>query len=321
MTKNITTTTSRRKFLKISAFCMSIPFGSSLLNAKSLEKTSWEGVALGAKGSMTLFHKDPVYAKESLNICTKEIARLEKIFSLFDKNSSISSLNKNGFLNHPPKELVEVLQYAHNISQNTKGAFDVTVQPLWTVHADYFSTKNKKKNISQFKKNIQKAKKLVSYKKLQINSKKITFEKKGMQITLNGIAQGYITDQITHILKKRGYSNVLVNLGEINTIGGYSKKRDWNIATPYLKDIEYLTLNNNAIASSGGYGTQFNEKYHHLFDTKTGTSANNIHSVTVKAETALLADALSTAIYVMPLKESQKIKNLYPNIEIYHTNS
>jgi len=307
---------TRRKFLKITAVSLALPFTSSILLANNIEKTTWKGVALGAKSNMILFHKNPSYSKDTLDICINEVRRLEKIFSLFDKNSSITLLNTQGFILNPPKELVEVLKFAHNISQNTKGAFDVTIQPLWTAHANFFKSKDKN-NINKLKESIQKAKKLVSYKNLSIDKKEIRFKQKGMQITLNGIAQGYITDKITNILKEKGFSNVLVNLGEINSIGGYDQKRDWNIATPYLKDTKYLTINNKAIASSGGYGTKFNEKYHHLFDTKTGTSANYINSVTIKAKSAMLADAISTAVYVMPEKESKKLESIYPNIEIY----
>ena len=304
---------NRRKFLNITAMTLAIPFCSNSLFANLQEKITWTGIALGADSNMTLFHKDKSYAKESLNICINEIKRLENIFSLFDNNSSISQLNKEGYILNPQKELVEVLNFANNISENTNGAFDVTVQPLWIIHKSY----SKHKNIAILNDEIQKVKNLISYKNIEINKNKIYFKKENMQITLNGIAQGYITDKITYILKERGFTNVLVNLGEFNSIGGYDENRDWNIATPYLNDIKYLKLNNNAIASSGGYGTRFDEKYHHLFDTKTGTSANYINSVTIKASNAMLADALSTAVFVMSEKQREKIKSRYPNIEIY----
>ena len=304
---------NRRKFLNITAMTLALPFCSNSLFANIQEKITWKGIALGADSNMTLFHKDKSYAKESLNICINEIKRLENIFSLFDNNSSISQLNKKGYILNPPKELVEVLNFANNISENTNGAFDVTVQPLWIIHKSY----SKHKNIAILNDEIQKVKNLISYKNIEINKNKIYFKKENMQITLNGIAQGYITDKITYILEQRGFTNVLVNLGEFNSIGGYDENRDWNIATPYLNDIKYLKLNNNAIASSGGYGTRFDEKYHHLFDTKTGTSANYINSVTIKASNAMLADALSTAVFVMSEKQREKIKSRYPNIEIY----
>lgn len=303
---------SRRKFLTISATSIALALSPSILDAKTnQEKITWSGTALGAQSNMTLFHKNPTFAKKTLSICVNEIKRLENIFSLFIPNSSISELNKNGILKNPPKELVEVLSFANTISEQTNGAFDVTVQPLWLAYSKYFNKKDKLQNA------INKAKKLISYKNIQINEEKISFKKTNVQITLNGIAQGYITDKITNILRQKGFTNVLVDLGEFNSIGGYDKNRDWNIATPYLKDISYLKLNNQAIASSGGYGTRFNKKYHHLFDAKTGTSANYVNSCTVKAKNAMLADAIATSVCVMQKNKSIELKKIYPNIEIY----
>ena len=302
---------SRRKFLTITASSLTLALTPNILIAKQQEKISWSGVALGAESNMTLFHHNPLYAKDTLDICINEIKRLENIFSLFIPNSSISKLNEKGGLRNPPKELVEVLTFSNKISKQTNGAFDVTVQPLWLAHSKYFNKKEK------LQKAIEDARRLVSYKNISINKEEISFKKLGVQITLNGIAQGYITDVITNILKERGFTNVLVDLGEFNSIGGYDKNRDWNIATPYLKDIPYLKLNNQAMASSGAYGTRFNKKYHHLFDVTTGTSANYLKSVTVRAKNAMLSDALATAISVMPLKDSKKLKDIYPNIEIY----
>ena len=302
---------SRRKFLTISATSLALVLTPNILKASIQEKVSWKGIALGASSNMTLFHKDISYAKDTLNICLNEIKRLENIFSLFIPTSSISQLNEKGILKNPPKELVEVLDFANNISKQTNGAFDVTVQSLWLAHSRYFDKPNKLKKV------LQKSKKLVSYKNIHISKKEISFKQENVQITLNGIAQGFITDKITEILKAKGFTNVLVDLGEFNAIGGYDKSRDWNIATPYINNIPYLKLNNHAMASSGGYGTQFNKKYHHLFDTKTLTSANYVQAVTVKAKSAMLADALATAICVMPKKRSKKLKNIYPNIEIY----
>ena len=307
---------SRRKFLKISASSLALPFATHLLANNNREKISWQGFALGANSSMTLFHHNSTYAKKTLDICIQEIHRLEKIFSIYDKKSSISLLNQNGYIKNPPKELLEVVKFAHGISKNTNGAFDITIQPLWDVHENFFKSEHKQDTVT-LKQKIKKVQKLISYKNISINKKKISFKQKNMKITLNGIAQGYITDKITNILRDKNFTNVLVDLGEFNSIGGYDDKRDWNIATPYLKNMDYITLNNKAVASSGGYGTTFDKNHHHLFDTKTGTSAQYISSVTVTAPNAMLADALSTAVYVMPLKESQKLKHIYSDIEIY----
>lgn len=301
---------SRRKFLNISA--SAFVFSILPLQGKSIQKESvWKGVSLGAESSMKLFHQDQSYSNSIIKECLNEINRLEKIFSIYDKKSIISKLNKKGKIINPPKELVEVINFANNISKQSNGAFDISVQPLWNIHKHY-SSKEK-----VLVKKIQKIKKLINWKNIVINENEIFFKQKGMAITLNGIAQGYITDKITHLLKSKGFTNVLVNLGEIKTIGNHPQNRDWNISTPYLNNKQYISLNNNAIASSGAYGTKFNKNSHHLFNTKSGKSANYLNSVSVVASSAMLADAISTTIAVMPKEEGKEFMKIYPNVRVY----
>lgn len=299
---------SRRKFLSVSAICI----GSQLL-AKNIEnkKITWEGIALGAPSTMTLYHHDISYAKSVLKKCELEIIRLENIFSLYRKNSSINQLNKNGYLNNPPKELLELITFSNLISKQTKGAFDISIQPLWQVYSKYHN------NEKILKQKVEEVKKLVSYKNISFNEKQISFKEKNMAITLNGIAQGYISDQISQLLKKEGFTNVLVDLGEINALGQHPSKRDWNISTPYLKDLKYIPLNNKAMASSGAYGTRFNEKYHHLINAKKAVSVDYINSVTVVASSATLADVLATAIAVSSKSRREKIMKTYPKVKVY----
>ena len=299
---------SRRKFISISAVCI----GSQLL-AKDIEykKITWEGIALGAPSSMTLYHHDISYAKSVLKKCELEVMRLENIFSLYRKNSNINQLNKNGYLNNPPKELLELITFSNLISKQTKGAFDISIQPLWQIYSKYHH------NEKLLKEKVDKVKKLVSYKNISFNEKQISFKEKNMAITLNGIAQGFISDKISELLRKEGFSNVLVDLGEINALGQHPSKRDWNISTPYLKDISYLSLNDKAMASSGAYGTRFNKKYHHLINANKAISVDYIDSVTVVAKSATLADVLATAIAVLPKKGRGELMKIYPKVKVY----
>ena len=310
---------SRRKFISISG----IAIGMSLLPTNVMasdEKVTWNGTALGAQANMSLYTKDVRYTKQIIQECVTEIRRLERVFSLFHRDSAVVQLNKKGVLHNPPKELVEVLTFAQTISQQSKGAFDVTVQPLWILHASHFAKKDADKD-GPSQDEIIKAKKAVGWKSLDIQKDKIQFNKTGMSVTLNGIAQGYITDKITELLENRGFTNVLIDLGEMRALGNHPSGRTWQVAAPYSREVSnnegYIKLSNQAVASSGGYGTSFNKKYHHLFNPHSGTSANYVKSVSIVASSAMLADALSTTVAVMPKKEARKLLNLYPNITAY----
>ena len=93
---------SRRKFLTITACSIASTLPFHKLHAHAKETVSWKGIALGAEATMTLFHEDKNYAKQILKSCLLEIQRLEGIFSLYNNNSSISKLNKDGVLTNPP---------------------------------------------------------------------------------------------------------------------------------------------------------------------------------------------------------------------------
>ena len=310
---------SRREFISISSLTLGLFVFPLSLQAKT-QKISWSGKALGSNANITLYHENESYAKNSLKKCIKEITRLEKIFSLFRADSSLVYLNKNGFINNPPKELVELLNFANRISFISNGAFDVTVQPLWELHSRYYS-KNKDFESKEFQKDLKKVKKSIGWNKVSIYSKRIEFKEKDMSITLNSIAQGFITDKITEFLVQKGFSNALINLGEIRGLGNHNNGQTWKIG--FLEENRsssfpnYIELKNKAVSTSGGYGTKFNEKYHHLFNPKTGTSANFVKSVTILAPSATLADALSTTIAVLPKEDAIRLLKEFKNIDSY----
>ena len=129
-----------------------------------------------------------------------------------------------------------------------------------------------------------------------------------MGLTLNGIAQGYVTDRIIGILRDNGFDRVLSDLGrsEICVIGRHPDNRPWQVGLADPRQPEkfalVMDLVQGSLCTSGGYGTKFEAtgKYHHLFDTATGGSSGHYIATSVFAPSAMVADALSTALYVTP---------------------
>ncbi len=146
---------------------------------------------------------------------------------------------------------------------------------------------------------------------VSVSSEEISFARPGMALTLNGIAQGYITDQVADRLRAGGLRHVLVELGETRGIGTHPEGRPWRIGIPNPDGslAGKVNLIDEAMATSGGYGTPFDEegRWHHIFDPRTGLSTHHHRSVTVLAPTATEADALATAFSVMPEQEAAKI--------------
>lgn len=265
----------------------------------------WRGQVLGAEATILLSGMEQSAARRLVLRCLNEAARLEEIFSLYRRNSAVSRLNRDGELQNPPRELVGLLTQCRQISEATGGAFDVTVQALWKLYAAHFSSPGPDPAGPG---EAARARALmdVDYAAIDIARRRIAFGRPGISITLNGIAQGYITDRIVDLLQDHGVNDVFVDLGETRALGEHPSGRPWAVglvdpAQPQ-RLARSIAIGNEAVASSGGYGTVFDPAglNHHLFDRFSGSSAKYNLGVTVVAPTATTADALSTAMSVMP---------------------
>jgi FAD:protein FMN transferase len=290
----------RRRFIRIAAAAAGMP----LLGAASAATPVhvWRGVALGAMASLQLAHEDGRAARALIERCTAEIARLEAIFSLFRRESAISRLNASGALDHPPIELVTLLSRAAHISEATGGVFDVTVQPLWQRYADHFAAPDADPRGPR----VDDVLALVDWRGVGVEAARIALARPGMAVTLNGIAQGYITDRVAELLRAEGMTSVLVDLGETRALGGHPGGRPWRVGIEdpgaRARLAGRLELVDAALATSGGYGTVLDAagRHTHLLDPRTGTTAPARRSVTVLAREATTADAYATAFALMP---------------------
>ena len=149
----------------------------------------------------------------------------------------------------------------------------------------------------------------------------------GMGLTLNGIAQGYLTDRIVDILRANGCDRVLADMGrsEIRLVGHRPDGWAWKIglADPLSPARVAVTLDlaDRCISTSGGYGTKFEATggHHHLFDTTTGTSAGHYIAVSVVAASTMVADALSTSLYVTPPERAGRLLAAFPDAAVLVT--
>ncbi len=265
---------TRRRFMSVCAMagaCAAMPWANALA---STPLHRWNGILLGANVSLTLAHPDRKEASRIFKLCVREVKRLENIFTLYDSHSELSRLNKNGILQAPSPEMVDILNKAGAYHALTSGAFDVTVKPL-----------------ERGPEHLH----LVGMDKVDISKTAIRFTQAHMGITLNGIAQGYITDRITELLKSEGLNNVLVELGEKRSIGTHPQGRPWNLAIEGQK--QPVPLTNKAMATSAALSPNTNT--HHIFKPQNGQFAGAHQNVSVIAETAAMADALSTGFLSM----------------------
>ncbi len=317
MKKNI----SRRRFVGVIGLCslgaVSTGLYNSLQKEQRLYVSKWEGIVLGAPSKIEIHHHNKLLAQNILSSVLKDINYYENLFSLYKTNSQLSILNRLAVLRDAEEEFITLLLNSKKLSEVTKGAFDITVQPLWNLYEKHYIKESNNNSISI--KKIEEIKKLVNWENIIIKKSDVYLKNKKMSLTLNGIAQGWITDLVALKLKNKGINNVLIDLGETYALGKHRENRPWHIALRGKDGIAgKVNLVNKAVATSGGYGTTFEKtgKNHHVFNPKTGLSANRHEALSIVADSAWIADGLSTAGLSMT-KPAIKKAAVYFNAKAY----
>ena len=293
---------SRRRFIAVTGIAAGLVLSSRWSRAEQ-GPVRWQGTAMGAEASITLYHPDPAVARAVIESALAEIGRVEAVFSLFRRDSALVRLNRDGRLDPAPPPLLDLLAQAAAMAEASQGAFDVTVQPLWALYSSHFGAMGADP-AGPAAAEVARAAAAVGWRDLEGDGGAVWFCRPGMAATFNGIAQGYVTDRVAELMRRAGITDVLLDLGEFRALGGHPDGRDWavGVADPLAPDrlLETLHLRQGAVASSGGYGTVFDPagRFHHLFDPASGRPSPSWAGVTVTAATATLADGLSTALAV-----------------------
>ncbi len=223
-------------------------------------------------------------AEKALEECEKEITRLHAELDA-DGNGAIARYNESG---KADEETELLLNRAFSVSEETGGAFDVTLYPvirLWGFGGDAFKVPSEAELADALEK--------CGYGKLK---------SEGARVDFGAAAKGYAADRLCGILDKYNIKAALISLGGTVTV----YKRDAKIALKSPDGEGYaavLKTEAAVISTSGGYERYFVEngkRYSHIIDPKTGYPAESgIVSATVISSDGFISDSLSTAFYVM----------------------
>ena len=302
-------TISRRRFLTITAAACALPLSTVATTH------SWRGTALGARASITLAGGDATMLAGLTGDVEAEIARLESIFSLFKSDSALSRLNRAGRLITPPPEMLEVLSLADAVHTHTEGGFDPTVQRLWRLYAEAAALDR-----APTAQERTEARNCTGWHHVHFSPAEITMRRPGVELTLNGIAQGYIADRIAGLLRSQGFTDVLIDMGEISALGHRSGLRAWHagIASPSGEIVAEASLSDRALATSAPMGTVLdpNGKIGHLIDPRTGLPGGTFGLVSVSDRRAAIADALSTAFCLLKRPQIAKALENFPSARL-----
>ena len=277
--------------------------------------------AFGTTISVTLFHADRRQAEPGIAEALAQACKVDRLMSIYNPDSEVFRLNRDGMLFDPDPHLLAVLEQARALSELSKGAFDITVQPLWRAFREAAGMNGRPARAEHLK-----ASSRVNWERVAVSAERVAFQKAGMAITLNGLAQGYGADLAMAALRARGIGNALVDVGEFSAAGSKPGPQPWTlgIADPRQPGALAATLHmdGRSVATSGDYECTFTPDFvhHHIFDPKTGESPQELASVTVLAPTCMLADGLSTAFMVMGERKAHAMAATLPGVDLVTIN-
>ncbi len=268
------------------------------------------GVAFDTSVGLTIVGLAEREAQAALDAGFGEIRRLERIAGLSTPGSDIRQLNATGRLDKPDPALLDMLAVAGDMHRVTNGAFDVTVQPLWIFYDSYA-----KRGAWPTDEEAAPARALIGQQYVRFDAEAVVFERPGMGITLNSLTHGYAADRVAKVLAAHGVKQAFVDTGEMESLGHNGRGRDWTVAIKHPRQDAILGSAplTGCMATAGDYAYAWSEDYsrHHILDPRTGFSPASFACVSVIAEKAVLADALSTAISVVGPEEGMKLLRHY----------
>ncbi len=230
--------------------------------------------------------------------------------STYEPQSDLSLFNKSTQTNWQsvPKSLITVLKQAQQISELTKGAFDVTVGTLvnlWGFGVDPMSF------TAPDKQQLKRILLTTGYQHLSINPETDQIKKDipALYLDLSAIAKGYAVDEVALLLDAADIHDYMVEIGgEVRLKGQNIKGEGWKIALekPIIEKRvigKVISLTDISMATSGDYRNYFEAdgvRYSHSIDPRTGQSiVHQLASVTILHSSTMIADALATAMMVL----------------------
>lgn len=285
---------NRRRFLTLTAAALfPAPGQASIV-------TEWQGTGLGTALSLSLIGADPHHARRTFARVEAEIARIEGLASLHC-DSALTRLNRDGRLAWPAPGFLDLLTLAGKVHAATQGVFDPTIQPLWLATATGGDP--------------EAARQLIGWTRLQLSPEEVRLDH-GQALTLNGIAQGWAADRIADLLRAQGFTDSLIDMGEIVALGRGPDGSDWtaHILAPDGTPLGEARLRNRALATSSPRGTLIGPGLPHIVGPKG--EVPQWQTVSVSAPRAAVADALSTAFCLMDRPAIEATLTCFPEARV-----
>jgi thiamine biosynthesis lipoprotein len=254
-----------------------------------------------------------------------ELKKVDDEFSMFNSQSIVARLN-NGEQPELSNDFIDVFKLARQVSEDTNGAFDITVAPL--VNAWGFGFKHEQ---MPSKEQVDSLRELISYRYVTLKDKTITMQKPGMMLDFSAIAKGYGVDVVARLLERHDIKNYMVEIGgEITTRGINPERVPWRIGVNKPSEDALnenhelqtiLNVTDKSMATSGNYRNFYvkgGKKYAHTIDPKTGYPVqHSLLSATVLTDRCAKADAYATSFMVLGMDGAKQILERHKELMAY----
>ncbi|MCF7833274.1 MAG: FAD:protein FMN transferase, partial [Candidatus Marinimicrobia bacterium] len=271
---------------------------------------SLQGRTMGTWYTIKISNVDSEHDQERIEMAVNTaLTKVNHSLNTYDPKSEISKFNAYNESGAFPvsEEFMVVSQTAERIYMESDGAFDPTVKELVQLWGFGDSGLAKRPDPQA----VEMAMEHVGMQKLRLLENGILKKDPATQLDYSAIAKGYGVDIVLEELTLLGYEDILIEIGGEVRAKGSRHGKPWRIgiAVPKENNVgnqqsnETIILNNKACATSGDYQQFYEEegeRYSHLIDPKTGYPIkHDVTSVTVVAESCMLADAAATAAIVL----------------------
>jgi FAD:protein FMN transferase len=278
--------------------------GAAVASAKP-GKVTYTGKAMGTFVTVWLWTEEQEAAARATEAVFDEMKRLDTVMTTWTETSEVSQINAAAG-KQPVKvsaETFEVIERAQDIARKSDGVFDISVgayKGLWKFDEDLDGTLPDPAEVARRLKRV-------GYKDIVLDKKRRTvfLRRKGMAITLGGIAKGYAVDKCAALLRAAGFKDFMIQAGGDMYVAGNKGGEPWvvGIRDPRGPDMFALTpIEDRSFSTSGDYERGFvkdGTRYHHILDPRTGQPARASRSVTIRAKDAFIADSWSKVMFIL----------------------
>lgn len=269
-----------------------------------------------------------LYEQGSAKIYSAVFSRLHELENILSANaddSNIAEINRNAGIKPvvAAPETITLLNEGIVFSKKTNGIFDPTIGPLvkaWNIGTEYAAVPSLD--------TIQKACALINFRNVVVNqsNRTIFLTQKDMKLDLGAIAKGYAADEIVNILKAHTIKRGIIDLGgNIFAYGEKASGKPWTVGiknpeVEHGEPILSIPVKNTSVVTSGIYERFFEsngKRYHHILDPRTGFPAeNDLLSVTIISPVSMIADALSTSVFLLGREKGMMLVEQTPDTEV-----